>query len=332
VNPLRIGILGAARISDLALINPAHELGVELVAVAARDRCRGEAYAHQHGVETVYSNYAQVIADPRVEAIYNPLPNSMHAPWNLAAIAAGKHVLTEKPFASNSVEARKVHEAASQTGLVVLEGYHYCYHPQFARLAEIVQTKVVGELEQLDVTMAMPAPEPDDLRWSLPLSGGAMMDLGCYCVHVVRSVSVLLGGEPSLVGATAGERKGLPQIDEWFEAEFVLADGTPAFAHVNMASETWEMAIRATGNGGSATVMDFIHPQDDDRLMLDMDGSERIEHTGSRTTYRYQLEAFRAAVREGRPFATTTVDSVATMELIDACYRAAGLSPRNAGS
>ena len=107
MNPLRIGILGAARISDLALIDPAHELGVELVAVAARDRRRGEAYAHQHGVETVYSNYAQVIADPRVEAVYNPLPNSMHAPWNLAAIAAGKHVLTEKPFASNSVEARQ---------------------------------------------------------------------------------------------------------------------------------------------------------------------------------------------------------------------------------
>jgi predicted dehydrogenase len=99
-----------------------------------------------------------------------------------------------------------------------------------------------------------------------------------------------------------------------------------------MASETWAMTIRANGNGGSATVMDFIHPQDDDRLMLDMYGSERIEHTGSRTTYMYQLEAFRAAVREGRPFATTTVDSVATMELIDACYRAAGLSPRNAGS
>ena len=144
MNPLRIGILGTARISDLALIDPAHQLGVELVAVAARDRRRSEAYAQRHGVETVYSNYAQVIADPRVEAIYNPLPNSMHAPWNLAAIAAGKHVLTEKPFASNSVEARKVHEAASQTGLVVLEGYHYCYHPQFARLGEILQTKVVG--------------------------------------------------------------------------------------------------------------------------------------------------------------------------------------------
>ena len=155
-----MGILGAARISDLALIDPAHELGVELVAVAARDRGRGEAYAHQHGVETVYSNYAQVIADPRVEAVYNPLPNSMHAPWNLAAIAAGKHVLTEKPCASNSVQARQVHEAASQAGLVVLEGYHYCYHPQFARLAEIVQTKVVGELERLDVTMAMPHRSP----------------------------------------------------------------------------------------------------------------------------------------------------------------------------
>ena len=258
----------------------------------------------------------------------------MHAPWNLAAIAGGKHVLTEKPFASNAAQARTVHEAASRAGLVVFEGFHYRYHPQFARLAEIIQSKLFGQLEQLDVTMAMPAPAPDDLRWSWPLSGGAMMDLGCYCVHAIRSVSALLGGEPSLVGAIAGERTGSPQVDEWFEAEFALAGAhaSPAFLHANMASETWDMSIRATGSAGSATIVDFIHPQDDDRLLLHLDDSQQTEHTGSRSTYSYQLEAFVAAIRERRPFLTDTADSVATMELIDACYQAVGMTPRNAAS
>ena len=327
-DPLRIGVLGAARISTQSLIGPAQELGVRLVAVATRDRARSEAYAQLHGIETVHDTYDDVIADPGVEAIYNPLPNSAHAPWNLAAVAAGKHVLSEKPAASNAAEAVQVHDAVAGTGTVVFEGFHYRYHPQFARLAQIVSDQVVGTFERLDVTMAMPAPGHDDLRWSWPLSGGAMMDLGCYCLHVIRSVSGLHGVEPSLVGATATERAGRPQVDEAFEAEFRLPDGVPAYAHVDMAAPAFEMAIAVRGSRGSAVFADFVHPQDDDRLTITVDGSERVEHLSPRSTYSYQLEAFVAAVRDGRPFPTTTADTVATMTLIDACYRAAGLLTR----
>src|SRR3954452_21652253 len=149
--PLRIGVLGAARISDVSLLGPAQELGVHLVAVATRDRARSEAYAERHGIERVHDTYAQVIADPEVEEIYNPLPNSAHAPWNLVAIAAGKHVLTEKPAAGNTAEAERVHEAVQGTGLTVFEGFHYWYHPQFFRLAEIAAGHVIGDLRRLDV-------------------------------------------------------------------------------------------------------------------------------------------------------------------------------------
>jgi predicted dehydrogenase len=214
--------------------------------------------------------------------------------------------------------------------VVVFEGFHYRYHPQFARLAEIVSGDVVGELERLDVTMAMPAPEDDDLRWSWPLSGGAMMDLGCYCLHVIRSVSGLQGAEPSLVAATATERAGHSQIDDSFEAQFRLPTGVPAYAHVDMAAQAFEMTIRVTGSRGSALFADFVHPQDDDRLVFTVDGSEHVEHLSRRSTYSYQLEAFVSAVRDGRPFPTTTADTIATMRLIDACYRDAGLLPRGA--
>ena len=329
--PLRIGVLGAARISDVSLLGPAAELGVRLVSVATRDRGRSEAYAAEHGIERVHDSYVDVIADPEVEAIYNPLPNSAHAPWNLAAIAAGKHVLTEKPAASNAAEARRVHEAARGTGLTVLEGFHYRYHPQFDRLVELTSGDALGVFERLDVTMLMPAPGDDDLRWSWPLSGGAMMDLGCYCLHVVRSLSGLRGGEPTLVSATATERAGRPQLDETFEAELRLADGTPAYVHVDMDAPANDMSITVTGTQGTASFADYIHPQDDDRLTLVVDGVERVEALDHRSTYTYQLEAFVAAVREGRPFPTTTADTVATMELIDACYERAGLLPRGTG-
>jgi predicted dehydrogenase len=329
--PLRIGVLGAARISDVSLLGPAAELGVRLVAVATRDRGRSEAYAQEHGIERVHDSYADVIADPEVEAIYNPLPNSAHAPWNLAAIAAGKHVLTEKPAASNAAEARRVHDAASGTGLTVLEGFHYRYHPQFDRLAELAAGDTIGELQRLDVTMLMPAPGADDLRWSWPLSGGAMMDLGCYCLHVIRSVSGLRGGEPTLLSATATERAGRPQLDETFEVELRLADGTPAYAHVDMDAADNDMSITVTGSRGTARFADFIHPQDDDRLTVSVDGAEHDESLDRRSTYTYQLEAFVAAIREGRLFPTTPADTVATMELIDACYERAGLLPRGTG-
>lgn len=326
--PLRIGVLGAARISEVSLIGPAEELGVRLVAVATRDRARSEAYADKHGIERVHDRYDQVIADPEVEAIYNPLPNSAHAPWNLAAIAAGKHVLTEKPGASNVDEATLVHEAARGTDVTVFEGFHYRYHPQFTRLADLVSGQEVGELRRLDVSMRMPAPHDDDLRWSWALSGGALMDLGCYCLHVIRSVSGLLGGEPTLVEATATERAGRPQLDETFEVQLRLTDGTPAYAHVDMDATANDMSITVTGSRGSAVFADFIHPQDDNRLLLSVDGRERVDALDCRSTYSYQLEAFVEAVRDGRPFPTTTSDTVATMELIDACYRAAGLPPR----
>lgn len=126
---LRIGILGASRIAGDALVAPAVELGHRLVAVAARDRERAEAFAEKYGVERVLDGYEDVINDSEVDAVYNPLANSLHAPWNLVAIQAGKPVLTEKPFASNRAEAQRVHEAAVAAGVPVLEAFHYLFHP-----------------------------------------------------------------------------------------------------------------------------------------------------------------------------------------------------------
>jgi len=141
---LRIGVLGASRIAELAIVGPAHELGHRLVAVAARDPLRARGFAEKHGVERVLASYDEVINDPEVDAVYNPLANSLHAPWNLAAIAAGKPVLTEKPYARDRAEAERVAHAADAAGITVMEGFHYLFHPVTRRALELAADGTLG--------------------------------------------------------------------------------------------------------------------------------------------------------------------------------------------
>jgi predicted dehydrogenase len=328
--PLRIGVLGAARINDLAILEPARLAGARLVAVAARDPARAETYAQQNGIERSVHTYDDVINDPEVEAVYNPLPNSLHAPWNLAAIQAGKHVLTEKPFASNAAEAQRVADAADGSGLVIFEAFHYAYHPVFSRFVEIIEDGTIGELQNLRVVLAFRCPDLTDVRWSWPLSGGSLMDLGCYCLHAIRTVAARQGGEPILASIETGHRDGShPQIDAWARVELDLPGGARAVAETNLNAEP-EYSMVATGSRGQVTLANFIYPLQDDRLIISTNGDQRTEHVGQHTTYTYQFEAFAAAVRTGRSFPTTTADAVANMALIDSCYRAAGLSSRAA--
>ena len=325
---LRIGVLGSASIAENGIVIPAHTTGTRLVAIAARDRSRAQAFADAHGVERVLDSYAQVVTDPEVEAIYNPLANGLHGPWNLAAIAAGKHVLSEKPFASNAVEAAEVRDAGRRAGVVVVEGFHYLYHPVTRRLHELVASGELGEIEQVVVTMVNPPVPAENPRWSLELAGGALMDLGCYSLHAHRVLAPWLGGEPTLVGARGGEREGLPGVDEWVDADLVFPSGARGLARCHMAGEVQQLTYHVSGSRGEATVANFILPHLDDRLLVRTVSGERVEHLGTRSSYTYQLDAFIAAVRDGTPMPTDSDDAVATMQLIDQVYRTIGLEPR----
>lgn len=327
--PLRVGLLGASRIAVESLVGPAADGGFRLVAVAARNRDRAAKFAAEHGVERVVDSYPELLADPEVEVVYNALPNSLHGPWNLAAIKAGKHVLTEKPFAGNAVEARAVAAAAAGSGLVVFDAFHYRYHPIFGRFLDAITGGEIGPLRSLRVRMMMPPPPEDDLRWSLRLAGGAMMDLGCYALHVVTTLAEALGGRPELVSAEMGERAGHPGVDEWFKGELTLPGGVPARVDVDMDHQDGEFSLTAEGAEGAVVVKEFIKVTKDDRLILRAkDGTERVEHLGTRSTYHYQADALTAAVRHGAPFPTGAADGVVNLELIDQCYRRAGFEPR----
>ena len=199
--PLRLGILGAARIAPAALIRPARAVAdARVVAVAARDRDKAARFAHKHAIATVHGSYEALLADPSVDAVYNPLPNGLHGKWTRAALAAGKHVLCEKPFTANADEAAEVAAAAAASGRVVMEAFHYRYHPLAARVRAIVESGELGPLRRVETALCFPLPRFSDIRYDASLAGGATMDAGCYAVHMARSFGL---EEPEVVRAEA---------------------------------------------------------------------------------------------------------------------------------
>jgi len=162
-----------------------------------RDKARAEVFAKQYQIEKAYGSYQEVIDDPNVDLIYNALHNGAHAPWNIKALAAGKHVLSEKPSASNAAEAKEVAAAVNKSGKVFMEGFHYYYHPVFQRALAIIKSGEIGEVIKVESSLLIPRPDESDLRLKFELAGGSMMDVGCYALHSQRMISQLIAdGEP----------------------------------------------------------------------------------------------------------------------------------------
>ena len=282
--PLRVGILGAARIAQLAIVKPAHATGTRLVVVAARDRQRAEAFAAEHGVERATDSYADVLADPEVEVVYNPLPNAFHGPWNLAAVAAGKHVLSEKPFASTAEEATEVRDAARKAGVSAVEGFHYLFHPVMQRLFALLDAGELGELRHVETVVAMPPPDDGDPRWSFALAGGALMDLGCYGLHAHRVLGRWAGGEPVLLDARGAERAGAPGVDERLDAELRFPSGAAGSVRCSMVHSRFEMTLHVTCERGEVAIADFVQPHKDDRVVVRKGAGTATEHLGTRSS------------------------------------------------
>jgi predicted dehydrogenase len=214
--------------------------------------------------------------------------------------------------------------------VLVVEGFHYLYHPVTRRLLAAAGSGELGELRRVEVHMEMPAPPPGDPRWSFELAGGAVMDVGCYGLHVHRALGRLVGGEPVVTAARGRERAGAPGVDEWMEIELAFPSGLPGLVRTSMTAAERDFSCRIVGSRGAAFAPSFVLPHRDDRVIFTGPGEQRVEELGRRSSYAYQLEAFAAAVRSDEPVPTDADDAVANAELIDAAYRAAGfpLRPR----
>ncbi|WLP89801.1 Gfo/Idh/MocA family oxidoreductase [Gordonia sp. NB41Y] len=324
--PLRIGVLGASRIAEAAIVGPARELGHRLVVVAARDRGRAETFAATHGVERVADSYIDVVQDTEIDLVYNPLANSLHGPWNLAAIAAGTPVLSEKPFARNAVEALEVADAARSAGVPVLEGFHYAFHPLMEHTRKLIGDGTIGTLRRVEIEMGMPEPGPSDPRWDYRLAGGAIMDLGCYGLHLLRALGTFAGGAPVITGATAVLRG--EQIDESARIEVEYPDGASGMNVNSMVAGEFTFRCRIVGSAGELVVHNFLAPTRDNRLTVVTGTETRVEEVSSRSTYTFQLEAFAATLRHDAPLPIDLDDAVTNMTYIDEAYRKAGMEPR----
>jgi predicted dehydrogenase len=322
---LRIGVLGAAKITPMALFEPAREMPeVSVDAIAARDPDRARQAAARYGVARVHPSYEALLADPGIDAVYIPLPNGLHGRWTIAALEAGKHVLCEKPFTANAEEACAVAAVAARSDRVVMQAFHYRYHGLTRRMLEIVGSGELGEIRRIEAQFCIPLPVAN-IRWELGLAGGALMDTGAYAIHLVRT---LAGAEPAV--RTARARLRSPGVDRLLQAELEFADGrTGAVTASMLSTRLFSIAARVTGSAGALEARNFVAPQYFHRLSVRTAKGRRVEQVAKRpTSYAAQLDAFVEAVLRGGPVLTDVTDAIATMRVIDACYAAAGLPRR----
>ena len=292
-----------------------------VTAVAARDPERARGYAAEHGVPFVSDDYETLVRREDIDLVYNALPPAGHKRWTLAALEAGKHVLCEKPFARNAGEARAMVEAADDAGRVLIEAFHYRFHNVVRAAVALIREGALGEVRSAEAHFDAAIPRsPGELRWSSDQSGGALMDLGCYSVHALRS----LVGEPKVTSATGVFEGG---VDASIAAEMAFVGGATGAIACSMTAPGFGAALKVTGARGTLEIVNYIAPQNPRqpcRFTTMIDGVRRDHATDGPTTYAAQL-AHVADVLAGRtPQLTGGADAVANMTAIDAIYAAAG--------
>jgi xylose dehydrogenase (NAD/NADP) len=315
---LRLGLLSTANINRKLLGGVRAAEGVEAVAVASRESARAEAFAAEHGIGRTHGSYEALLADPGVDAVYIPLPNSLHVPWSIHALQAGKHVLCEKPLTRRPEEAQAAFDAADRAGRVLAEGFMWRHHEQARRLRDLVRDRVVGNLRLIRAAFSfdlLGADKPDDVRLQGKLDGGGLMDVGCYCVSAMR----LLAGEPERVSGR--QVVGGDGVDVRFAATLTFAgDVLGAFdcgLDVRGRSE-----LEVIGDAGSLFLSDPWHSVEPRIEVRRADGSELVE-IPRKDPYACELEDFAAAVRGERPHPFGRDDAVGQARTIAALYRSA---------
>lgn len=313
--PVKWGILSTADINRKLLAGAAESDDVDVVAVGSRNLARAEEFARTWGIDRAYGTYDELLADPDVEAVYIPLPNTMHSEWSIRSLEAGKHVLCEKPFSRHIADVERAFDAAEATGLHLSEAFMYRHHPQTARLAELVASGAIGELRVIRSAFSYSLYDPENIRLRTDVEGGALMDVGCYCV----SGSRLLGGEPeSVFGAGQIGSSGT----DWVFAGLMRFPGDVVALFDCGTSLPNRDELEAIGTEGSLFLDDPWHCQSP-VIELRRDGSvERIEVEAA-NPYRLELEDLNAAIRGERPPLLGRDDALGQVRTIEALYRSA---------
>jgi len=320
-----MGVLGAAAIVPVALMGPARSIPeVQVTAIAARDPQRARSFARRYKIPRVHQTYADLLQDPEIDAIYNPLPNGLHAEWTIRALQAGKHVLCEKPMASNAREAEEMAKAAHETGLILSEAFAYRYHPLTARVKEIIASGELGKVKHIDAQFCFLLPLPNNIRFKYELAGGALMDCGCYPVSLIR---YLAEAEPRVERAES--RLFAPQVDHKMTADLSFADGRTAHLVCDMLSpKLFRSVLKIEGETGRLRVLSPFQPHIFHWLTVQGTKGNHSERIRGENSYTLQLRAFIKAIHGEIKLNTDPADAVGNMRVIDSIYEKAGLKQR----
>jgi xylose dehydrogenase (NAD/NADP) len=314
---MRWGILSTANIARRLVEGARVAEGIELVAVGSRDPVRGRAFADELGIPRAHGSYEALLADPDVDAIYNPLPNSLHVPWSIKALEAGKHVLCEKPLSRHPDQVDAAFDAADRAGRLLMEAFMWRFHPQTEAVSGLVAEGAVGNLRYVRAAFGFNLPEGDNVRWSGELEGGALMDVGCYCVSALR----LLCGEPQRV---SGELvRGGGGVDGRFAGVLRFAGDVLGSFDCGM-DVLGRSGLEVVGDSGRLLVEDPWKAQPEPGIVLERENGEReeIEVTAA-DPYARELEEFSAAARDGGQPRLGRADALGQARAIEALYTAA---------
>jgi len=323
--PVRWGILGAANIALKKVIPGMRGSALaQVVAIASRDIAKAQAAANDLGIPRAYGSYQELIDDPDIEAIYNPLPNHLHVPWSIRAAERGKHVLCEKPIALTAREARELLNARDRTGVQIGEAFMVRTHPQWLKVKEIIASGRIGELRLIAGHFSYYRRDPDDARSRVEWGGGALMDVGCYPITISRW---LFGAEPAEVVGLI-ERDPEMHIDRLTSGLLRFEKGQATFSCAGQLVHYQAMQIFGT-TGRISVEIPFNPPLDDGCRVLVDDGRD-VTGGGIETItfppvdqYTLQADRFSEAIRGVGTVPVSLEDAMGNMAVIDALFRSA---------
>ncbi len=305
IEPLRLGLLSTAAINEWVLDAVGDSDLVDVLAVGSRSMERAEAYARERGIPRAHGSYEELLADSQVEAVYVSLPNSMHTEWSIAALEAGKHVLCEKPFAARADDVERAFDVAESRGLVLTEAFMYRHHPQCKVICDLVAGGAVGRLSGIRVILnvdVLALRGPDDVRFSKELEGGALMDVGTYCVGLSR----LIAGEP--IRAYAEQELYDSGVDLSFYGVLRFPGDVVAMLEASLALPL-DQRLEVIGSEGTLFVPGPVFPHWAGKPEIrrpptspggDEGAIEPVDVPDSPLHFRLEVEDFVLAIREGR--------------------------------
>ena len=315
---VRLGVLSTARINQLILPAARASEHVEVVAIASREPARAQRYATEHEIARAYGSYDELLQDGDVDAVYVPLPNGLHVEWSERALAADKHVLCEKPLARSRAQAERAFEAAQRAGRILAEGFMYRHHPQTIQIKSLLKYGAVGPLRLIRAAQSFPIEEADDVRLFSELEGGALMDVGCYCVHFARFIA----GEPERVYGE--QRLNADGVDLLFSGAMRFAGDVIAQFDAGIDVPRRDF-LELVGGDGTIEVHDpwMGGEGEGPAILIARDGDVERVTADRQDAYQLQLEDFAAAIRGERAPLLGRDDAIGQAAAIEALYASA---------